>query len=273
MTRSARREVAASVRLLTLAVLPFLAPAGCSTSEKGSVDGGEAASDVRADTATSPGAPDATPGKADVFAADTAEPRADAVAADAGPVPGDAAAPDTAPARADTAAPETDPVRSEVPAPDAAVARADSAGPEAEASPDAASPDNRRADLSAAEGRGAGPETASSVCTLDGGAASLVRLTPLDLKKLLDSGEDPFLINVKGASIGRIPGTDAVLVDDIPGIEALVGGDHCANIILYCQSGNTSASVGRQLIAKGYARVRDLEGGITAWKNAGYPTE
>jgi len=109
-------------------------------------------------------------------------------------------------------------------------------------------------------------------CGLDGGTATLVRLSPLELKTLLDGVENPFLINVKGEAIGKIPGTDAVLVSDLPGIETLVGGDLCANIILYCQSGNTSQAVAAQLIAKGYRRIRDLTGGISAWKTAGYPT-
>ena len=102
---------------------------------------------------------------------------------------------------------------------------------------------------------------------------TLVHLTPLELRTILDSSEDPYLINVKGTSIANIPGTDAVLVNDVPGIEALVGGDLCADIILYCRSGNTSQTVGNELIANGYLHVRDLEGGITAWTAAGYPTE
>jgi rhodanese-related sulfurtransferase len=103
-------------------------------------------------------------------------------------------------------------------------------------------------------------------------AAAFTHLSPLELKTLLDGGEDPFLINVKGTSISEIAGTDATLVGDIPGIETLVNHDLCANIVLYCLSGGTSQSIGSQLIAKGYKRVRDLAGGITAWKAAGYPT-
>ncbi len=102
---------------------------------------------------------------------------------------------------------------------------------------------------------------------------SFVHLSPSELKALLDGGEDPFLINVKGSSIKNIPGTDAVLANDVAGIEALVKDDVCANIVLYCRSGGTSQTVGSQLITKGYRRVRDLAGGITAWEAAGYPTE
>jgi rhodanese-related sulfurtransferase len=140
---------------------------------------------------------------------------------------------------------------------------------------DASPPDGvtGRQDAAILDAVSAAPDADKSGCKADGGPASLVRLSPLELKTLLAGSEDPYLINVKGASIGTIAGTDAVLVNDIAGIETLVGHDLCANIILYCQSGNTSSSVAAQLLAKGYQRIRDLAGGITAWKNAGYPTE
>jgi rhodanese-related sulfurtransferase len=228
--------------------------------------------------ATGPVAPD-TNLRADAGAPDAGQPSGDAGERDSAPVRPDAVATDTAPVRADATAPDLaapDLAAPDLAAPDLAVVRADGAGPEIQAPPDTANPaDNAipRSDTAVADTTGNAAETSPSGCAADGSTATLVHLTAAELKALLDRGEDPFLINVKGASIGLIPGTDAVLVNDIPGIEALVGGDHCANIILYCQSGNTSQSVGNQLIAKGYVHVRDLAGGITAWKDAGYPTE
>ncbi len=273
MTHSVGEAWIAAVRLLASAGLLLLTLAGCASSAKSPNGAVDAAPDARASTDTTPaGEPDGSGAKTDAVAADTAIPLGDAVAADAGP--GDAQARDTADLRADAAALETGPDR--VAGPDVTGIRADAAAAEVQPPlPDAEKPGADtvfRGDASPAEAAGTGPETSLPGCNLDGGA-SLVRLTALELKTLLDGGEDPFLINVKGAAIGSIPGTDAVLVNDIPGIEALVGGDHCANIILYCQSGATSQGVANQLIAKGYVHVRDLSGGITAWKNAGYPTE
>ena len=155
----------------------------------------------------------------------------------------------------DTAAPKRDTALPDLSAQDTRTPRTDTRLPDATPSP-----------------KDAQPAEAGFHCPEDAGPAVLGHLTPLELKTLLDGDEDPFLINVKGASIDNIPGTDAVLVNDVPGIEALVGGDLCANIILYCRSGNTSQSVATQLLAKGYRRIRDLTGGITAWKAAGYPT-
>jgi phage shock protein E len=166
----------------------------------------------------------------------------------------------TSPDTADTTSPDTK-------LPDAAVRKEDAAVPDA-FTPDATlAKTDTLPDTSTPRADAAGPDSAT--CAQE----PFVHLTPLELKTLLDGGEDPFLINVKGSSIKNLPGTDAVLANDVPGIEALVKNNVCANIILYCRSGATSQSVGSQLIAKGYRRVRDLAGGIIAWEAAGYPTE
>lgn len=41
--------------------------------------------------------------------------------------------------------------------------------------------------------------------------------------------------------------------------------------ILYCQSGRRSAKAAAQLAAAGFTRVLHLEGGLNAWKEAGFP--
>jgi rhodanese-related sulfurtransferase len=177
----------------------------------------------------------------------------------------DAGAPDLAAAKPDAG-------------PDLAVPKPDTASPDLAAfgpdtSPDLATPDVASPDVTAtADGNPPQFDTLASRCVLDGGPSTLAHVSPLELKTLLDAGEDVFLINVKGASIDQIPGTDATFVNDIAGIEALVGNDLCANIVLYCLSGGTSQSVGTQLVAKGYRRVRDLSDGISAWNAAGYQT-
>jgi rhodanese-related sulfurtransferase len=260
-----------------LVAAPDSRPAADSATAAGGPDAGLVGSDaVGTDSATAAGGPEAGLVGGDAVGPDTATLRADVLANDTVPVLADAEARDIAPARADAGAMETAPVRADVPGPEVAVIRADALVPDAESPrPDVAPFDDAspRSDTGGPEAAVPGGDAASSGCKLDGGAAAFVHMTPLELKTLLDGSEDPFLINVKGTSIGQISGTDAVLVNDIPGIEARVGGDLCADIILYCQSGGTSQSVGTQLIAKGYVHVRDLAGGITAWKAAGYPTQ
>ena len=57
----------------------------------------------------------------------------------------------------------------------------------------------------------------------------------------------------------------------VTAIEGLVNRNLCADIVIYCVSGGTRQRVGSALIALGYLRVRDLQGGITAWQAAGFP--
>lgn len=44
-------------------------------------------------------------------------------------------------------------------------------------------------------------------------------------------------------------------------------------VVVYCQSGNRSYRAAQQLVAAGWPTVVHLQGGITAWKRAGYPVE
>ncbi|MBF2016475.1 MAG: rhodanese-like domain-containing protein [Rivularia sp. T60_A2020_040] len=44
-------------------------------------------------------------------------------------------------------------------------------------------------------------------------------------------------------------------------------------LILHCQSGRRSAQAAQKLFAAGFEQVTHLEGGLNAWKQAGYPVE
>ena len=47
--------------------------------------------------------------------------------------------------------------------------------------------------------------------------------------------------------------------------------DTSAEIVLYCGGGYRSAMVADNLQKMGYTNVISMDGGFTAWKNAGYP--
>ena len=49
--------------------------------------------------------------------------------------------------------------------------------------------------------------------------------------------------------------------------------DKRAEIILYCGGGFRSALAADSLQQMGYAKVRSMDGGIRAWREAGYPLE
>ncbi|MGH7236529.1 MAG: rhodanese-like domain-containing protein, partial [Nitrospiraceae bacterium] len=49
--------------------------------------------------------------------------------------------------------------------------------------------------------------------------------------------------------------------------------DKQAEIILYCGGGYRSALAAESLRQMGYTNVRSMDGGIRAWREAGYPIE
>ena len=97
-----------------------------------------------------------------------------------------------------------------------------------------------------------------------------------DVKMKLDRGERFHLVDVrednefavdhaKGAlHLGR-----GILERDI---ETVIPDKH-AEIVLYCGGGYRSALAAENLMKMGYAKVASMDGGIRAWREAGYPIE
>jgi phage shock protein E len=141
-------------------------------------------------------------------------------------------------------------------------------------------------DAAAQNGSGGGPGTGQADAASDtsagndaapipdgagcSGWSTLQRLSPQALHDLLGT-LDPFLINVHCPYAGELPGTDTTIYfTSVDAIEAFVGYDHCADIVLTCLGGPMSQQAGSTLVSRGYQRVRDLQGGMTAWQAAGY---
>ncbi|RNI10010.1 rhodanese-like domain-containing protein [Methanohalophilus halophilus] len=88
---------------------------------------------------------------------------------------------------------------------------------------------------------------------------------------MLDT-EDIFLLDVRTQSEfdeGHIKYANLIGVtqlssrlDEVPSNET---------ILVYCKSGVRSASASNTLVGAGYTDVYNMDGGITAWKAAGYP--
>jgi phage shock protein E len=78
-------------------------------------------------------------------------------------------------------------------------------------------------------------------------------------------------VNVAVPYVGEIESTDEFIpLDEIEGrLDAFPQRD--AKIVVYCRSGSTSAKAARELVRLGYSNVWNLEGGMIAWQEAGYP--
>ncbi len=125
------------------------------------------------------------------------------------------------------------------------------------------------------DGASDGADAVADVGPCDGAPtyATLQRLAPAPLEALIQA-ESPVIIDVHVPYAGKLPGTAAdIPYTDVDAIETFLGHDHCADVVLTCLSGGMSESAGDALVTRGYLRVHDLLGGMTAWQAAGYPIQ
>jgi hydroxyacylglutathione hydrolase len=105
-----------------------------------------------------------------------------------------------------------------------------------------------------------------------GHAAGTVRqFTPTDLAERLRAG-DVAVVDVRAEAefaAGRLPGAVNIPVGQLPNRLDAVPRDRL--VVLQCQSGGRSAIAASVLVARGFANVVNLTGGMNGWRAAGYP--
>jgi rhodanese-related sulfurtransferase/glyoxylase-like metal-dependent hydrolase (beta-lactamase superfamily II) len=102
----------------------------------------------------------------------------------------------------------------------------------------------------------------------------LTQTSAAEVRLLLDRGPAPRLVDVRTTQeweSGRIPGAMHRPIADIVTAGLDLRGDE--PVVLYCGSGYRSNIAASLLSRKGFADVRSLAGGITAWRSAGYPMQ
>lgn len=99
-------------------------------------------------------------------------------------------------------------------------------------------------------------------------------ITPHELKEKFDQSPDFYLVDVREESewpLGRIPNAIHISKGIIErDIEKKIP-DSDADIVVYCSGGFRCALVADALQQMGYANVASLNGGMSAWVEAGYP--
>lgn len=104
-------------------------------------------------------------------------------------------------------------------------------------------------------------------------APDLARISVEELTRMISGGEKPLIVDVRGATTQkidprRIPEAIPVSLDTIEHDRHGLPRDR--KIVLYCGCPNeaTAAKAARLLLARGYAWVRPLTGGLDAWNAA-----
>jgi rhodanese-related sulfurtransferase len=106
----------------------------------------------------------------------------------------------------------------------------------------------------------------------------LARISVEELRKLMDEGREPIVVDVRSPSVraldGRyIPGALAIDLADIDHRRAELAAER--DIVFYCTCPNeaSAAVAAKRLMQLGYPRVRPLLGGLDQWIAAGYEIE
>jgi rhodanese-related sulfurtransferase len=91
-------------------------------------------------------------------------------------------------------------------------------------------------------------------------------ITPDELKKKLDGGEEPVLVDVREPwefTLSRIEGSRLVPMPEI--LDHAPGLDPEAETVVICHHGVRSAYVAQLLVRSGFRAVYNLEGGLDAY--------
>ena len=98
------------------------------------------------------------------------------------------------------------------------------------------------------------------------------QITPEELKRRKDAGEDYFLLDVREPYEYKIANLDGHLVPlgELPQRVSEV--DPNKKVVVHCKMGGRSQQAAEFLKQAGYQHVENLAGGITAWSNNVDPT-
>ena len=101
------------------------------------------------------------------------------------------------------------------------------------------------------------------------------RITTAELRKLMDEGRQPVVIDVRSSAVRNLDGRfiPGALQMDLAEVDRHAAGLPVdREIVFYCSCPNdaSAAAAAKQLMQLGFTRVRPLQGGIEEWIASGY---
>jgi molybdopterin/thiamine biosynthesis adenylyltransferase/rhodanese-related sulfurtransferase/molybdopterin converting factor small subunit len=113
---------------------------------------------------------------------------------------------------------------------------------------------------------GVRPEPASAPAAVSAGGAAEWEITPVELKKRLDAGDEVVIVDVREPNeyqINRIPGSVLIPLGELPRRYQELDPDQ--EIVLHCKMGGRSAKAQDFLRTVGFNRTKNLRGGVLSW--------
>jgi molybdopterin/thiamine biosynthesis adenylyltransferase/rhodanese-related sulfurtransferase/molybdopterin converting factor small subunit len=113
---------------------------------------------------------------------------------------------------------------------------------------------------------GVRPEPASAPAAVSAGGAAEWEITPVELKKRLDAGDEVVIVDVREPNeyqINRIPGSVLIPLGELPRRYQELDPDR--EIVLHCKMGGRSAKAQDFLRTVGFNRTKNLRGGVLSW--------
>jgi len=101
-----------------------------------------------------------------------------------------------------------------------------------------------------------------------------VQVIDAETLKILLENQQVMLVDVRERSEyagEHIAGANLMPLSSFEPASVPVEGDK--KLVLYCQSSNRSGQAAQKLLGAGFENVTHLQGGLNAWKQAGYPTK
>ena len=108
----------------------------------------------------------------------------------------------------------------------------------------------------------------------DESAAEFTRVDAEDFQTEIEADPSATLVDLRTNeefAAGYIDGAVQLDFYDPAFSSTLESLDRDAHYLLYCNSGNRSAQTVREMKDLGFTNVTELDGGIVAWNNAGFP--
>ena len=100
-------------------------------------------------------------------------------------------------------------------------------------------------------------------------SSSVPEITPIELQERLESDDPPVLVDVREsfeAAIADLPEHGQVRIPTGEFATRFGELDPEDELVVYCRSGSRSAWAVQLLLANGYEKVRNLEGGVLRWR-------